>query len=194
MNSDPQRLALFGGTFDPVHHGHLDLVARAREVAKLDRVIFLPCARSPFKDVGPAAAPEARLKMLQLALDERGWGSWASVSRFELDRPPPSFSWQTTAHFRETEPPDTELFWILGADQWAAIESWAESEKLREWLHFLVVTRQGTNVQERVGWRFTILNFDHPASATAIRSGHGDPAWLPNTVRGYLEEHPIYRD
>lgn len=192
MNSDPQRLALFGGTFDPVHLGHLDLVAKAREEAELDRVVLIPCARSPFKAEGPQASPEARVEMLQLALDEREWGPWAEVSRFEIERPPPSYSWQTTAHFRETEPENTELFWILGADQWASLEDWAESDKLRRWLHFLVVARKGSEISERPGWRSTILEFDHPASATAIREGHGDSAWLPASVRKYLGERQLY--
>ena len=133
MNPKSQRLALFGGTFDPVHLGHLELAARAKEVAKLDRVFLVPCARSPFKDVGPVASPESRCAMLQLAISEMKWSEWAAVSQFELDRPPPSYSWQTTAHFRESEPPETELFWILGADQWVSIDRWAEPEKLREY-------------------------------------------------------------
>ena len=192
MNPDPQHLALFGGTFDPVHEGHLALVETAREACRLDRVVFIPCARSPFKADSTLASAEDRYTMLSLALEERRWKDWASVSRFEIDRPPPSFSWQTADHFREAGNGSDELHWIVGADQWAQIDRWAEAERLREGLHFIVVTRQGSEVDPRPGWTATFLEFDHPASATAIREGRGLPEWLPDSVREYLESRNLY--
>lgn len=189
----PLRIALFGGTFDPVHNGHLDLVALARSACSLDRAIFVPCARSPFKNVEPVASADDRCAMLDLAIEERQWSDWASVSRFEIDRPPPSYSWQTAAHFRETLPPGTRLHWIVGADQWEQIDRWAEPEKLRTWLDFIVVTRCGSHVRPRENWRAVFLEFEHPASATAIRSGTGEPDWWPQPVARYARQHGLYR-
>ncbi len=186
-----ETIALFGGTFDPVHRGHLDLVALARRTVGLDRVVFIPCARSPFKSDTPVAAGEQRCEMLRLALAENDWADWAEVSRFEIDRDPPSWSWRSAAHFRDAFP-GAELCWILGADQWQRIECWAEPEKLRAWLRFLVVTRRGGKAHPRPGWRADFLEFEHPASSTAIREGHGEPSWLPNSVRRYGEEHGLY--
>ena len=187
----PRNLALFGGTFDPVHNGHLDLVALARERLRLDRVVFVPCARSPFKESDTLATPDQRRDMLDLAIAERGWTDWAAASRFEIDRPPPSYSWMTAEHFA-ADNPGAILHWILGADQWEAIGDWAEPEKLRRLLRFIVVTRDGSDVRPRPGWRATFLEFDHPASATAIRAGEGEPDWLPASVRNYLETHGLY--
>lgn len=194
MKPDSQRWALFGGTFDPVHEGHLALVQTARERCGLDRIIFIPCARSPFKSTPTVASPEERHSMLCLSLEEKGWQDWAEVSRFEIDRPPPSFSWQTTAHFRCTEPGVGQFCWIVGADQWAQIDRWAEPEKLRDELHFIVVTRKGTQANPRAGWQATFLEFDHPASATEIRQGRGDSDWLPRSVRDFITAHQLYRD
>lgn len=188
---DSPSIALFGGTFDPVHCGHLDLVERARTACALDRLVFVPCARSPFKSAAPVASADERCAMLDLAIGERGWSDWASVSRFEIDRPPPSYSWQTVAHFREAQP-GARLFWILGADQWEQIHRWAEPEKLRHWLDFIVVTRRGSTVPSREGWRATFLEFEHPASATAIREGHAQADWLPASVARYIRKQSLY--
>jgi nicotinate-nucleotide adenylyltransferase len=187
-----QRIALFGGTFDPVHNGHLDLVALARKACSLDRAIFIPCARSPFKNIEPVASADDRCAMLDLAIAERGCSDWAVVSRFEIDRPPPSYSWQTASYFRETLPPDSRLHWIVGADQWEQIDRWAEPEKLRAWLDFIVVTRHGSPIQPREGWRATFLEFEHFASATAIRAGRGKRDWLPGSVADFAEQHRLY--
>lgn len=186
----PNRAAIFGGSFDPVHRGHLAMAERARAVSGLDRVVFMPAAVSPFKK-GTVANASQRHDMLGIALRESGF-DWAEVSGFELDRPAPSYSWQTAQHFASAFP-RTEWFWILGTDQWEQIERWAEPEILRELLHFLVFTRKGEPVRERPGWRRTAIPFAHPASSTAIRSdldAHGD--WLAPGVLRYCREQGLY--
>jgi len=186
------KLALFGGTFDPIHNGHLDLVDKARDACDLDRVVFVPCARSPFKDDHTHASSGQRCEMLWLSIAEREWSDWAEVSHFEIDREPPSYSWQTAEHFRQAFP-NAELFWICGADQWEQIEKWAEPEKLRDLLHLIVVTRAGSTVESKPGWRADFLSFNHPASATAIRAGQGEPSWLPKSVRAFCKREGLYR-
>ena len=184
------RIALFGGSFDPVHLGHLELAKAALTKEKLDQVIFIPCWQSPFKGK-TIASGEQRLTMLRLAIDELEL-NWAEVSDFEILRPEPSFSWQTVEHFREAVD-DAEWYWILGTDQWNAIEKWAEPEKLRSWLRFIVATRGGQEVEPRKGWNNLAIEFEHPASATRIRetfSEHRD--WLPEDVASFCEEEKIY--
>lgn len=192
MSAAHQRLALFGGTFDPVHNGHLELVKKARAECELDRVVFVPCARSPFKGVESVATAQQRCEMIRLAIEERDWFAWVKTSFFEIGSEPPSYSWQTAEHFRR-EYPGAELHWILGADQWEQIERWAEPEKLRELLHFIVVARAGFNVDPKPGWRATFIEFEHPASATAIRGGPGDPSWLPDSVSAFCRRENLYR-
>mgnify|MGYP002860038399 CR=1 FL=1 len=187
----PRRAAIFGGTFDPVHRGHLAMAAKAREVAGLDRVCFVPARVSPFKDK-PVANNMQRLTMLKIALRESGF-AWAEASDIELERASvPSFSWQTARQFAITCP-ETEWFWILGSDQWEQIEQWAEPEMLRDLLHFLVFTRDEQPIRERRNWQYTAIPFAHPASATAIRADfarHRD--WLLPGVFQYCQESRLY--
>jgi nicotinate-nucleotide adenylyltransferase len=177
----PARLALFGGTFDPIHGGHLAIAAEARRAARLDRVIFLPARQSPHKSDQRIRATDAeRLEMLRLAT--RGL-DWAEVSDWEIRQAPPSYSWKTALHFRAAHP-GSRLFWILGADQWTVITQWAEPEVLRETLEFLVFPRPPLPPPApRTGWRARFLETIHPASATAIRSALADgnpaPSHLP---------------
>lgn len=170
------RIAIFGGSFDPVHRGHLAMAAAARERLPLDGVVFMPCAVSPFKSGTVASGPQ-RLGMLEAAIRDEQL-DWATVSDFELHRPAPSYSWETVRHFSATQP-GVGWHWILGTDQWEQIERWAEPETLRSLLHFIVFSRAGTRVRDRPGWTYTPIEFEHPASSTAIRrdfAGHRD--WL----------------
>jgi len=170
------RIAIFGGSFDPVHRGHLAMAATARERLALDGVLFVPCAVSPFKRGTVASGPQRRA-MLGAAISESAM-DWAGVDDFELNRAAPSYSWQTARHFY-TARPGMEWYWILGTDQWDRIERWAEPGILRTLLHFIVFSRAGAVVRDRPGWRFTAIEFEHPASSTAIRgdfAAHRD--WL----------------
>ncbi len=185
-----RRAAIFGGSFDPVHLGHLELARAARDAADLERVILVPNRVSPFKE-GTTASAEDRLAMVRLAAEAVGAG-WVEVSRCEIDREGPSFSWETVAYFRERYPA-TRWHWILGADQWAQLESWAEAEKLREWLEFIVARRGGQEITTREGWMMREVVFDHPASSSAIReSFHSRADWLPDAVREFCEARGLY--
>lgn len=189
MSDAPARAALFGGSFDPVHRGHLAMAAAAREEIRLDRFVFVPAAVSPFKAGTMASGPQRRA-MLEIALREAGY-DWAEISDFELARHAPSYSWETAGHYAACFP-NTVWYWVLGTDQWAQIERWAEPERLRQTLHFLVFARQGQEVLPRPGWRSTAIPFDHPASSSAIREdfpAHRD--WLLPGVAAYWEQEVL---
>ena len=171
------KIALFGGTFDPIHSGHIALAEEARKAAQADRVLFIPCRQSPHKDRAPVATAAQRCEMIELALSSV---DWAELSKVELDRDSTSFSWQTAEHFTELLP-TAELYWILGTDQWSKIETWAEPDKLQQLLTFIVAMRNGDSIKTRPNWNHLPITFDHPASATAIRSGDYDPDWLPES-------------
>lgn len=189
--SERRRIALFGGTFDPVHLGHLHLAELAREAADLDEVRFLPCRISPHK-VGRATAPGAhRLEMLRLAT--RGI-PWMTVDDYELNGPEPSYSYATAEAMAAREP-GAEWFWLMGGDQWEALPRWKNPERLAELVTFLVLAR-GDSPEPRAGYRMQVVAGDHPASSTAIResvtAGKGPHPWLAPAVAGYLRENGIY--
>lgn len=135
----PKRIGLYGGSFDPVHCGHL-LVARAAvEELNLDRLCFIPAAQSPFKpDSRPLAAPE-RLRLLRLALAGL---TWAEVDEQELHRGGVSYSVDTLeAYHRQF--PGAELFYLIGADNVSQLPSWRRSAELARLAQFIVIPRPG---------------------------------------------------
>ena len=193
--TSPQRIGLFGGTFDPVHRGHIAIAREARRAARLERIVLLPCRTSPHKtDALPPTPGDERLRMLALATAGL---AWAEVSDFELRQPPPSWSWVTVRHFQELLP-EADLFWILGADQWEVITQWARPETLRSALTFVVFPRPPHPApQPRPGWRTILLDTVHPASATAVRhrlaqAGPPDPDLDP-AVNEFVRRHGLYR-
>lgn len=160
------RICLFGGSFDPVHEGHRAIAAAAHEACGGARVVFLPAARSPFKEEGSLLfPPELRLEMLREAL--RG-DSWAEVSDWDMRQPPPSWSWRVVEAWR-AQFPEAELYWLLGTDQWELLHLWARPDYLAEQLTFVVYKRDNTPTP-RPGFRARfLLGQDHPASSSAIR-------------------------
>lgn len=186
-----RRIALFGGTFDPIHLGHLEIASRAVAAMQLDQVRFLPCQISPHKTGHPPTAFGERLAMLHLALQGL---PWAVVDDFELHAPKPSYSHLTVIEMRRRFP-DAQLFWLLGRDQWDALPRWKHPEKLAAALEFIVFARDG-QAAPRQGWRMHPIAGTHPASSSAIRTAlhdhHPLPEWLPSAVLSYIREHSLY--
>ena len=188
----PEKIALFGGTFDPVHVGHIHIARTAVEALGLDQVRFLPCRISPHKlDTTPTPA-EDRLEMLRLATRDL---PWAVVDDFEVSHEGPSFSYRT-AEEMATRFPKSRLFWIMGGDQWAVLDQWAEPSRLATCVEFIVITR-GEPLVGRGAYRLHPLHADHPASASAIREaiarGDADHKWLDPQVRRWIAGHRLYR-
>jgi nicotinate-nucleotide adenylyltransferase len=192
MNAGSDRIALFGGSFDPPHCAHLEIARAAVEHRGLSRVVFVPCRESPLKGRQPGASGAERLEMLRLAVNGL---PWAEVSDWELSRPGPSYSWQTAEHFAK-ENPDCSLHWLMGADQWAILERWARPEFLRDTLTFIVFAREGTKPSPRQGWRAIFLPGEFPGSSTEARrrlaAGEYADGLLPPAVEEYAVRHSLY--
>lgn len=183
-----EKIALFGGTFDPIHKGHLALAKLAHFQIELDRILFIPCRQSPKKSKAPTATAQQRCDMINLVTKTLDWGE---LSRIEIDRNAPSFTWQTSLYYSR-QFPQCELHWILGTDQWKEIHAWAEPERLQKRLTFIVATRDGEEVEDRPGWRHIALPFENEANATDIRSGEFETEWLTAPVANYIETNKIY--
>jgi nicotinate-nucleotide adenylyltransferase len=188
----PRKIALFGGTFDPVHLGHLHLAEIAKDMLGLDEVRFIPCRISPHKqDTNPASAAD-RMEMLRVATAGL---PWTVVDDCELRREGPSYSWQT-AEEMATRFPDARLFWIMGGDQWDALPKWDRPERLAELVEFIVFTR-GDRLKPREGFVIHALNGGHPASATQIREafarGETSHVWLPEAVNRLIRDRRLYQ-
>jgi len=187
----PPRLAIFGGTFDPIHEGHLEIASKAQRALQLDRVIFLPCRQSPHKTGTPGASDQERLEMIKIATRDL---PWAKVCDYELTKPPPSYTWKTVRELKLTLPVNSRLFLILGLDQWHALPRWKYPERLAGDLEFIVVGRDGSP-SPRAGYQAHFLAGNHPASSSQIREDLTKgvlPRWLPKKIRTYLTKKGLY--
>jgi len=133
------RIGLFGGSFNPVHNGHLLIARAALEELALDRLVFIPAARSPFKPGQPLAPDASRLRWLRLAL--AGW-TRCEVDPLEIERGGISYTIETVRRLRERHP-GACLHWLLGADHLPTLPRWREAEELARLVGFAVVSRPG---------------------------------------------------
>ena len=187
-----------GGTFDPVHLGHIRMAQAAHTALDLDRVVLIPCAVSPHKSDVPRPAPgECRKEMIRLAVRDY---PWMEVDGCELERDGVSYSWQTAEVFRHRYP-GACLFWILGEDQWQALPRWSRPEYLAEMVDFIVFGRNARNPEPRKGVRAHFLPWVHEASASEIRrelqSGRDLDAarqWLPPGVMDFIHKRGLYQN
>ncbi len=191
MTATPNKIALFGGSFDPVHKGHTRLLETALTELDLDLAYMIPCKQSPHKANAPQASDQHRLEMCQLSIAHL---SKVKVSSYELDSTESSYAWKTVAHFQELYP-NTTLYWILGTDQWTVIDTWAEPEFLRDNLHFIVLERQ-SEIKSRPNYRYTPLKFDDLSSSTAVRNHlkrHDDSDLLEPIINNYISKNKLYK-
>lgn len=161
-----RRVGIFGGSFDPVHEGHIHLADLARKAASLDEVWFLPCRISPHKTASPPTPAGTRVEWLKLAIADL---AWAKIESCELENEGPSYSFETMQALARAHP-GTEWFWIMGGDQWTALPTWRHPEVLANLVKFIVLARNGQEVLPRAGYRLEVVRGEHPASSTAIRA------------------------
>lgn len=160
-----RKIAIFGGSFDPIHDGHIQLATLAKETAQLDEVWFLPCHLSPHKTASPPLADSLRAKCMEIAISQL---PWARIERSEIEREGISFSYQTM-ELLQSQHPGNQWFWILGGDQWEALPRWQKPEKLASQVEFLVLARNGKEILPRQGYRMRSIPGEHPASSSEIR-------------------------
>lgn len=134
-----RRIGLFGGSFDPVHMGHLLVAQAAREELALSRLYFVPAAQSPFKPERLPTAARERIRLLRLAL--AGW-DWCEIDEREIRRGGVSYTIDTIREYVK-ELPDAELFYLVGADQAAQLNKWRAAEDLARLVEFVVIPRPG---------------------------------------------------
>jgi nicotinate-nucleotide adenylyltransferase len=187
-------VGLFGGSFDPVHHGHLIVARVAAEVLGLDALRFVPVRQQPFKQGRHGAAPEHRAAMLDLAV--AGSPGFA-VERSELDRPGPSYTVETlrAIHARE---PGIRLALLIGADAAAELPAWREAEEIPSLATVIVFARSGMPVPSCPLVRRTIEVPGIEISATEVRrrvrEGRPIRYWVPEPVAEYVRHHGLYLD
>ena len=193
----PLRVALFGGSFDPIHLGHVFIAQRAQQEIGLDKVIFIPAHRSPFKKQSCPTAAAHRLAMVALATREL---PWAVVSDYETALADTSYSWRTAEHFRselqESGQQTLALYWILGTDQWSQLTSWSRAPYLARLVEFIVFCRDEETPQTNPPFRGHFIKGSFAASSTAIRAqlaaGTREGLPLDAQVLEYITANRLY--
>jgi len=187
------RIGTLGGTFDPVHHGHLVVAADAFDALELDRLLLIPAGRPPHKGE-TAASSELRLRMLHAAVEG---DSRFEVDDFEMRRDGPSFSVETLRHLR-TRLADAELFFLMGADCLPDLSTWRDPYAIARLATVVAMSRGGESGEPSVAIpfeRIAVTRVD--ISATAIRqriaAGRSVRYLLPEPVREIIEREGLYR-
>ncbi len=132
------RIGIIGGTFNPIHYGHLNSAVEIREMFGLEKVIFIPSFIPPHKNVKDVLGPQHRLKMTELAVESN---PGFSVSSIEIDRKGLSYSIETINEFKRIFSKEVELFFIIGIDAFLEIHTWKDVKRLFQSCNFIVSTR-----------------------------------------------------
>jgi nicotinate-nucleotide adenylyltransferase len=186
------RLAIFGGTFDPVHNAHLAIARAALSHFRLDRVLFVPAAHPPHKDGATAAGFDDRVRMAELAC--------AGEPRFAVSRIEEgtrcSYSVDTIEKVRASLATGDELFFLIGADAFAEIRTWYRWQDVARQVVFLVIGRPGASYSippEATAERLDSPHLDISSSSIRQQLGHGElTADVPASVIDYIVGHGLY--
>ena len=146
-----KRTGLFGGTFDPIHLGHLQVAQDVKEHFLLDKIIFIPSAQPPHKTSKIIADAIDRIEMTRLSVSAR---PDFLISDIELKRTGPSYSIDTVSYFKQVSPPDTELYFVLGLDAFLEMDTWKSYKELFNQVPFIVMNRPGVGYEsEKENWQ-----------------------------------------
>ena len=183
------KIGVYGGTFDPVHHAHLILARAAAENLGLDKVLFVPAARSPDK-AAPAAPAGLRLEMLRTALAGE---SLFEVEECELQRPAPSYTIDTIESLRQRYP-GSELFFLLGDDNLAGLPQWRRFAELKTMVGFVVLTRARTELKH--DYLSVKRRIDISSTEIRERVAAGEPIryLVPPAVEEMIRTQRLYRE
>lgn len=189
-----KRLGVMGGTFDPIHHGHLVAASEVASALGLDEVVFVPTGEPWQKKQVTAGEHRYLMTVIATASNPR-----FKVSRVDIDRSGPTYTIDTLRELRE-QFPDSELFFISGADAIAQILSWKDVEAVWDLAHFVAVSRPGHQLELPKAPEGAISTLEIPAlaiSSTDIRGrvDEGKPVWylVPDGVVQYIAKHELYR-
>ncbi len=193
------KIGIMGGTFNPIHYGHLICAEQVRDGLGYDKILFVPSARPPHKSQPDMVSAEHRFQMVLLATEHN---QYFEVSRIELDREGPSYTIQTVKTLRNRYNISTELAWIIGADSLIEYKIWKDFDGVLKQCTMIATTRPNydmqlvpTEIRNRVK-TFKITGID--ISATEIRrrlkNNLSIQYLVPDSVAEYIKEHRLYRE
>jgi nicotinate-nucleotide adenylyltransferase len=192
------KIGFLGGSFDPVHFGHLLAAQDAYEQHKLDRLILVPAAQAPLKPTDVQTSPQDRLAMLRAAVE---WDRRFEISDVELRRGGVSYTIDSARHFRALYPKD-DLYWIIGGDQLPNLHLWKDVGELAQLVEFIFLERPGYPVKAAPnvpGLRLHrcdghLLAISSTELRERSRRGLSLDYFVPHKAIVYIQDHTLYRD
>ena len=201
------KLGVVGGTFDPIHNGHIAAGRAAQDALELDAMLLVPSHIPPHRLDPVRATSEQRFEMARLAAqDFRGW----SASRLEIDRTGPSYTFDTLTALKQRGDVEWQLFFIIGADAFAEIASWSRYPAVLDLANFVVVSRPGITLdslhdrvpsafrdRQSASTRVILLEAHTPDISSTdirrrVRSGDSLTGLVPDAVARYIAAHALY--
>ncbi|MDW5327351.1 nicotinate-nucleotide adenylyltransferase [Plantactinospora sp. KLBMP9567] len=197
MEADIRRIGIMGGTFDPIHHGHLVAASEVADRFELDEVVFVPTGQPWQKADEPVSSAEDRYLMTVIATASN---PRFQVSRADIDRGGPTYTVDTLRDLHSEYGPKVQLFFITGADALEKILSWKDLDQMFELAHFIGVTRPGFVLSDAHLPADTVSLVEVPAMAISstdcrARVAAGGPLWylVPDGVVQYIAKRGLYR-
>jgi nicotinate-nucleotide adenylyltransferase len=191
------RIGVMGGTFDPIHHGHLVAASEVGHIFSLDEVVFVPTGQPWQKEDREVSAAEDRYLMTVIATASN---PRFSVSRLDIDRPGPTYTIDTLRDLRAERGPDAEFFFITGADALSRMMSWQDVDELFSLAHFVGATRPGHRLTDRGLPEDKVSLVEIPALAISStgcrrRVAEGQPIWylVPDGIVQYIAKRELYK-
>jgi len=185
-----KKIGIFGGTFDPIHHGHLILARDALETLRLDELLFIPAAISPHKLEREPTPADVRLEMLRAAIEGE---PRFCLDAMELERPAPSYAVETIELLRQREP-SAQFFFLVGADNVARLSTWHRFAELSGMVQFVVLDRTGLDTVHP----YPAIRRHLDISATNIRNrvatGRSIRYFVPPAVEKIIFDRQLYRE
>jgi nicotinate-nucleotide adenylyltransferase len=185
-----KRIGIFGGTFDPIHHGHLILAREAIESLRLDRLIFVPAAASPHKLEWKLSPPEIRLEMLRAAIESE---PQFQLDEMEMQRPPPSYSIDTVEVLRFRQP-TAEFFYLIGEDNVARLATWHRFDELSKMVQFVVLARSALHAEHPYPTIRRQLDISASDIRNRVATGHSIRYLVPPAVETVIRDRQLYRE
>jgi len=189
------RIGVFGGSFDPIHNGHLAAASAVQQAMNLDRVLFVPAGDQWQKHL--SASAQDRLAMVAVAIDQH---PGFEVSDVDVRRSGATYTVDTLKEL-QSQNPDSNLFFILGTDAAAGLQSWKSPVELLNLAEFVVVTRPGSDFSEpdfAVGrltrFEFDALDLSSTSMRSKLKSGNTATGEVPESVLDYIQEHNLYKE
>ncbi len=198
-----QKIGIMGGTFNPIHYGHLLLGEYAREQFELDKVLYMPSKKPPHKDLEKIVSDYHRIQMIQLAIADN---PYFELSTLELERAGITYTVDTVSYLRE-QYPENEYYFIIGADSLFQFETWKNPEQILRLVHVLVATRDGiifSKMEKQIEYlrkkyqgdivliKFFTMDISSSIIRGRCRKNQSVRYLLPSEVEKYISNNRLY--